>query len=123
MITISFTDLSVEEATKILAAGGAGSKPAVAQMPAPPQGHAAPPPPPPPTAAAPPPPPPPPPAAAPTDPLLAQVVNAMEAYAKVHKVTGARKVLAQVGVGKPSEANPEQLQWLLQAFESMYVPA
>lgn len=90
----------------------------IAHAPTPPPAAAAP--------AAPPPPAPPAPTAA-ANPLIASVTQAMQSYSAARGATGvqdARKVLAQVGCQRVSDATPEQLAWLAQAFANpAYVPA
>lgn len=88
------------------------------------------PPPPPPTAApanAPPPPPiapsiapPPAPAAPPqaSGATVPEVLASMGEYAKTHKSAGVKSVLGKCGLAKVTDANAEQLIWLLQAFRS-----
>lgn len=64
-------------------------------------------------------PPPPPAAAAPANPMLARVNDQMAAYVKARGATGvadAKRVLAQVGATRLTDANPEGLAWLAQAF-------
>lgn len=64
-------------------------------------------------------PPPPPATAVPQDPRLAAVNDQMAAYVKARGATGvadAKRVLAQVGATRLSDANPEGLAWLAQAF-------
>lgn len=70
------------------------------------------------------PPPPAPAAPASADSEVGRVTALMAAYAKAvnpatgkpHAAAGAKKVLAQVGVERVQDANPEQLAWLAQAF-------
>lgn len=65
--------------------------------------------------------------AAPANPMLAQVTQAMQSYSAARGATGvqdAKKVLAQVGCTRVSDATPEALAWLAQAFANpAYVPA
>ena len=133
-ISISFTDLRPDQVSAILQAaapyiasnGGGQAAPA----PVAPGGF---PPPPSPAAAAPvpmPAAPTPPPAPAPAAPAangkLGQVLATMDAYVKARGATGvadAKRVLAQVSIQRPQDANEQQLDWLLQAFaNTTWVP-
>jgi hypothetical protein len=121
-VSITFTDLSPEEAQALLATL-AGS-PVVSVSPVRPSAPK-------PTApAAPAPsavPAPPPTQAAPSgNPVVASVVKAMQSYVKAHNgdINAALKVIAQVGATKLQDVtDPAHLNWLLTAFsDPTYVP-
>lgn len=125
-VSLTFTDLSPEEAQALLAT--LANSPVVTTTPvrtlaAPKVTTAAAP------AAPAPKTPPPPPAAATAaagNPVVAQVVKAMQGYVKAHNgdIGAALKVIAQVGATKLQDVTePTHLEWLLQAFsDHTYVP-
>ncbi len=47
---------------------------------------------------------------------MAQVTQAIQAYAKQHKTAAAKAVLAQLGVEKASDLDPSQYGQALQMF-------
>lgn len=116
-ISLTFTDLTPPQVVALLQAAGPGASVTQGAGSAT-QGAPPPPPPPPPQTAAapPPPPPPPPPPAQEANPMLTQAMTAMEAYAKIHKATGAKKVLTHGGIDKLTTATPAQLEWAIAAF-------
>lgn len=140
-ISLTFNDLDPATAAKMLAQFGGTAAPPAAPAPtqtapsAPPPPNAAPSAPPAPVAppvapavpAAPPPPAPvapaAPPAAVPGAPTHQSVLADMQAYAQAgHKAAGAKRLLAKCGITQVTQATPEVLAWLAQAFQSKLPP-
>jgi len=124
-ISITFTDLTPAEAVALLNGGAPATTQAgtpMAPPTAPPMPQA--------PAPVPAPTPAPPPAAAPAAPAvsgkLGQCLSTMDAYVKARGATGvadAKKVLAQVQLQRPQDANEAQLDWLITAFaNTQWVP-